>query len=518
MRLPGCGDIIFVDPAKAIEVMKKFHAGEIVYVSAEDVEFRAYDLLALPELSMPAAFPECCEGHREMYQSMKDEFERFPNCCTWHKQLMAAPWFNKSNYLYMPLKVMTSFAYTISFIKEYMNTPDWHKRIKDYLETTIRSFGQFPLNYGPPIGLSQYASIIRNNLPLIDELTPEKHMAIEAILNGHVRSGKDKSEFDFDLLMSIYHEWLRIFPFEIPYLQPLRAHLENTIPILKAELETNMFTGHTTYSLKSKAELLDFIKKATTIIITDLNAGKLFEKGALNNVKETALKLLLANRRLEIEELQLPKRADQNAYLKLLKKWLKGEKRFIADLRLTLDDETHDELFRRSLCDVIQSFQRNDVNEPSLLNVRDNGPNKESMVRYAVKNFLSARFPDATLVAEEEKGTGFMDLKLYHSSFPHKVVEFKGWWNYDKKDLAFQLSSYLTDFEQEGYIFMINHLKATDISASYEKLLQRENMNYVAGSWEKHQPKTSDFHFFSSRHQFAGREKTLYHYIFNVYF
>ncbi|QEM12592.1 hypothetical protein [Mucilaginibacter rubeus] len=518
MRLNGCGDIVFVNPQKALEVLKQQHAGQMIYISAEDIELRAYDLPALPELNLPGGFPECCEGHRQMYQSLRDEFDRFPNCCKWHSTLIGTPWFNKGNYLYMPMKVMNSFAYTISFIKEYMNVPDWHKRIKDYIDTTINSFGQFPLNFGPPLGLSQYVSIIQDNLPLIDELATEKHLAIENMLSGHARGDKEKGESDFQLLMSIYNEWLRIFPFEIPYLQPLRNHLENTIPVIKEKLDTNMFTGHTSYSLRSKAELLDFIKKATTIIITDLNAAKLYEKGELTAIKETALKLLTANRRIEIEELQLPAKSDQNAYLKLLKKWLKGEKKFITELRLTIGDETQDVFFQRCLCDAIHSFQRNETNEPCLLNVRNNGPNRESMVRYAVKNFLSARFPDAILTAEEEKDTRFMDLKFYHSALSHKVIEFKGWWNQDKKNIPLQLSGYLTDFEKDGYVFMINHLKSKNIMADYKALVQQENINFVPNSWQTHKHANLDFEYFSSKHQFDGREKTLFHFIFNVYF
>jgi hypothetical protein len=516
--IPGCGNIVFINPIKAHEAMKQYYAGQIVQVSAEDVEFRAYDVPPLPDTTMPDGFPECCDGHREMYQNLKEEFNRFPNCCDHHKRMNGARWFDKSNYLYIPMKVMNSFGNTISAIKQYGNAPDWHKRIKDYIDVVIRSFGQFPLNYGPPLGASQYVSIIRNNLPLIDELSSEKHLAIEAMLNDHFRSGKKNAGSDLDLLLNIYNEWLRIFPFEIPYLQPLKAHLESTLPVLKKALDTNMYTGQTAYSLKSKAELLNFIKKATLIIISDLNAGKLHEKGELTDLKTTALKLLTAKRRLEIEELQLTSKSDQNSYIKLLKKWLKGEKEFITELRLTLGDETHDELFRRSLCDVLQNFQRNDVNEPSLMNIRNNGPNKESMIRYAVKNFLSARFPDATLVAEEEKGTGFMDLKLYHTSFSHKVIEFKGWWNYDKKDIAFQISSYLTDFENEGYIFMINHLKSKDVTPDYKILLQSSHMNYIADSWSEHSNKSNGFTYFSSRHQFSGREKVIFHYLFNVYF
>lgn len=111
-----------------------------------------------------------------------------------------------------------------------------------------------------------------------------------------------------------------------------------------------------------------------------------------------------------------------------------------------------------------------------------------------------------------------MDLKFYHPGMPHKVIEFKGWWNFDKKDVAKQTVGYLTDFEGEGYIFMINHLPVTDIAGKYRDLLEKPEMAYEAGSWTAWPVDNSAYTYYSSRHRFGGQTKLLYHFIFNAFY
>ncbi len=102
--------------------------------------------------------------------------------------------------------------------------------------------------------------------------------------------------------------------------------------------------------------------------------------------------------------------------------------------------------------------------------------------------------------------------------FGEKIIEFKGWWNQDTKTSPEQICSYLTDFEKDGYIFMINHLKKKEIVADYKELITKPPMNYIADSWKEHNYENTDMVYYESKHQFAVKEKTIYHFIFNVYF
>lgn len=514
-KIPGIGTIVFINPSAATKAAEEANAGKIASISSEEFEIKAFEVPPLENAEIPERFPDCCKGHQSLYASVIDEFNRFPDCCTNHRKLLKVNWFDKSQYLYIPTKVMNSYIFTVDCIRQNMNKADWFKRINDYIDLTVKSFGQLPYGFGPPPGVSQYASIVKNNLASIDELTADKHAAILDMFSKQTVNKPNTTEYDLDLLVQIYKEWLRIFPFDIPYLVTAKKHFEEALPILKGPGETNMYTGITAVAMKSKKEMLDFVKDATLAIITTLNAVDQFEKGLLTDTAAIELKLLTANRKVEIEQLKLSSNADANAYLKTLKKWLKGEKKFVSELRIKAGGATYDEQFRQCLTDAVSHFQRNSINEPCIANILNGGKNKESMVRYAYKNFLSARFPDATVVAEEEMGNGYMDLTFYHPLLSRKVIEFKGWWNYDKKDIAFQVSKYLTDFEQEGYILMIND-QVKDITPLYKKLLMAEKMNFIADSWFQHSVGNGSFVYYSSLHQFGINVKKIYHLIFNV--
>lgn len=475
-KIPGLGSIVFINPHAALKAAKEVSAGKIATITSDDFGIDAFEVPALENAEIPENFPDCCKGHQSLYTSLKEDFNRFPDCCDNHRKLYKAHWFDKSQYLYIPTKVMNSYIFTIDCIRQNMNKVDWNKRIKDYVDLTIKSFGQLPHGFGPPVGLSNYTSIVKSNLTSIDDLSAEKHAAIAEMFSNQTINQTTNNEYDLGLLIQIYQEWLRVFPFDIPYLSAAKKQFESAIPVLKGPGETNMYSGVTAVGMKSKKEMLDFVKDATLAIITTLNAANSFEKGHLTDTASAELKLLTANRKVEIEQLKLSNKADANGYLKILKKWLKGEKKFVSELRIKAGGATYDEQFRQCLTDAISHFQRNNINEPCIANVLNGGKNKESMVRYSFKNFLSARFPDAAVVAEEEMGKGYMDLTFYQPLLSRKVIEFKGWWNYDKKEIAFQVSKYLTDFEHEGYILMIND-QVKDISAQYKDLLMRENMN-----------------------------------------
>jgi hypothetical protein len=513
-KIPGIGPIVFINPNAALKAAEEANAGKIASISAEDFEIKAFNVPSLENAEIPEKFPDCCAGHQSLYTSLKEDFNRFPDCCINHRRLFKVNWFDKSYYLYVPTKVMNSYVFTIDCIKQNMNQADWAKRIKDYIDITIKSFGQLPSGFGPPVGLSHYISLVKNNLASIDDLSAEKHAAIVDMFSDQA-SKTTTTEYDLELLIQIYKEWLRIFPFDIPYLASAKQHFQGSTPVFKGPGETNMYTGITAVGMKSKKEMLEFVKDATLAIITTLNAANLFERGALTDTAAAELKLLTANRKVEIEQLKLSKNADASGYLKILKKWLKGEKKFVSELRIKAGGTTYDEQFRQCLTDAVSQFQRNSINEPCITNILNGGKGKETLVRYAFKNFLSARFPDATVVAEEEMGNGYMDLTFYQPLLSRKVVEFKGWWNYDKKDIAFQVSKYLTDFEHEGYILMIND-QAKDIAPAYKKLLLSENMNFIPGSWAEHSIANGRFTYYSSLHQFGITSKKIYHIIFNV--
>src|SRR4051812_32577263 len=74
-------------------------------LSGQDFLIEGFETKPLDGFEFPLNFPECCEWHRSTYQVALDSFNNFPNCCDIHKKLLAAPWFDKLNYISTPQKV-----------------------------------------------------------------------------------------------------------------------------------------------------------------------------------------------------------------------------------------------------------------------------------------------------------------------------------------------------------------------------------------------------------------------------
>jgi len=513
------GRINIIDPQSLAQEFARYESGNchVVRLSNNAFFIEAFDTKPADGYLLPDNFPDCCPGHRRLFKSLKKDLNKFPDCCPLHRNLFKAPWFDKTNYLHTPLKTLQALAYTLNWIEININKRDWYKKIYDYIEHTIRSYGQLPAGFGGPVGLNWYTSLVNANIPLIKNLPAEKLSQLLSI-TGKINGVKEKAkETDLDQLIGIYQAWKRIFPFELPYLNHIKPHFDKIIPIMKGPGETNSYTGITAYNLTSKKELLKFLTEITEYIITELSASNLFDSGKLTLTEQTELKLLTANRRLEIEDLRITTNADAKVFLKLLRQWLLGEEVFIARLREKLQPIADNESFAQSICDGIRQIQQNDTNERCLLNIRQNGPDRESSVRYWFRNFLVARYPKSVIPAEEQNGPGRMDLKFYQQGMKQKILEFKGWWNFDKKTVPRQLIGYLTDFEGEGYIIMINHLQA-DITEKYMTLVTRAEMGYQEGSWIIHQVQNSSFVYFSSIHLLGPKPKKLYHFILNAYF
>lgn len=119
--------------------------------------------------------------------------------------------------------------------------------------------------------------------------------------------------------------------------------------------------------------------------------------------------------------------------------------------------------------------------------------------------------------SEPEKGSRRIDLKIEDNKIGTKIIEFKGWWNPDKKEVVDQLTNYMTEFDKRGYIVMINHLtqgKRGEILDKYRQLISSEKLNFC--TWEEYPYKDSDFKYYKSTHKCYGKTKEIYHFLYRL--
>lgn len=508
-----------INPEAFIKAFEDMNCGKthIAQISSEDFEIKQEETQPLEGYEVPKGFPNCCEKHKAIVRIGAERFAEFPNCCSGHRKLNNAKWFSKANYSYLPVKLVNTLSFTWHCIAKCIDNPDWYKEITDYIEYTKSSYGQFPHGYGAPLGAELYLYNLEKNIEAEEEIPADKKEKLLSFIRKYSEPVTEVEQTDINLLISKYKEWLKIFPFEISFFKNLKPYFENQMPILTGKGETNIYTGLTGFKVKTKKELIGFLVSITLAIIKEVNTKFLYENNLLKDANEFKIELVLAKRKIELGELDKTDLNDRKDYIKLLKKWLSGEKSFLTELRplVLLKENSPD--FTGDLIDGIKKIQQNGTNEECIRNIIDDKPNKETAFRYWFKNFFSARYPEANVTAEEEKGNGRIDLKVTHKQFGDKIVEFKGWWNSDKKEAAEQAISYLTDFEFCGYIFMINHLKTKNIVADYKNLIIKEEMKYIPGSWIEKKVPNTDYCYYESKHQFGAKEKILYHFIFNVF-
>lgn len=509
-----------INPDAFIKAFEDMNCGKthIAQFSSKDFEMKQQSTQPLEGYEAPAGFPNCCEGHKSILQIGLQKFVEFPNCCESHKNLNTAKWFKKENYSYLPMKLVTTLAYTWHSISKCIDNPDWYKEITDYIEYTKVSYGQFPDGFGASFGLILYLNNLEKNIEGEKDIPVTKKAKLLNFIRKYSEPTTDIDQTDLNLLIGKYNEWLKIFPFELSYFSHLKQYFEQQMPILNGKGETNIYTGLTGFNIMTKKELISFLTSVTLLIIKEINSLQVFQKNQFINANKVKLEVIMSQRKLEIEELNKSEWEDRKEYIKLLKKWLKGEKRFLNELNLIFVKTEGKVEFINDLITGIRALQKNDTNEACIINVREDKPDKETSFRYWFKNFFTARYKEASITAEEEKGSGRIDLKISHKLFGDKIIEFKGWWNQDKINSAEQVCSYLTDFENDGYIFMINHLKSKDITINYKDIITQPTINFVPNSWMEHKFENTDMVYYESKHKFGVKEKVIYHFIFNAFY
>lgn len=165
---------------------------------------------------------------------------------------------------------------------------------------------------------------------------------------------------------------------------------------------------------------------------------------------------------------------------------------------------------------IIKAIRLIQTNEPSF--IKDFKSKKtKSLLEADFRNhfyYIFGLSNEIKVDAEALSRVGRTDLRISSNKFGTKTFEFKIWDRpgYDK--VVKQLYEYLTDFENDGFIFMVNSNK-NSIQHKYIENLKNSEMGFVANSLEH---RTIDrFDFLISKHKINVKEKTVFHFIYNIY-
>lgn len=137
---------------------------------------------------------------------------------------------------------------------------------------------------------------------------------------------------------------------------------------------------------------------------------------------------------------------------------------------------------------------------------------KEENFRDSIGLFFSAIFGDSS---EEWRKEGRTDLIIKMNDNGQKIIEFKIWGRNDYKEVVQQVTErYLTEFDSDGYIIMVNGNKNT-ITDKYIEYITDEKTGYIDDSLNKYT--INNFDYYETRHKTAFSEYRIFHFIYNIF-
>lgn len=163
---------------------------------------------------------------------------------------------------------------------------------------------------------------------------------------------------------------------------------------------------------------------------------------------------------------------------------------------------------------IIKTIKLIQTNEPSFIKDFKNQKTKSLLEDDFRSHFFYIFGLYIDVDAESLSRVGRTDLRLISNNFGTKTFEFKVWGRTGYDIVVKQLYEYLTDFEHEGFIFMVNP-NQTSIEDKYIDNLQKVSMGYIKNTFDKKQ--IDNFTFFISKHKIHTKEKIIYHFILNLY-
>lgn len=172
----------------------------------------------------------CRDNHTSLLEGLKKKLISFPFCCDQHSKLANENWFKKSDFLSAANFGADKTFSTWHFILKFIEDPNWESEIKDYIDYIVHTFGSFPLEFGEPLFLSHYFKSLKELLNSSkSKITEKKTKILIEYINGFC----NKSNTDLNILLGIYDQWYKTFPFHLSIFSNLKGYFSQNLPLIE---------------------------------------------------------------------------------------------------------------------------------------------------------------------------------------------------------------------------------------------------------------------------------------------
>lgn len=282
-----------------------------------------------------------CEGCQKNLQQLREELQSlfngtkektgFPLCCEYHIELAKFPTFNRNDFVQVPDWTAKKIIYTRQHIINNILSENYYEEITNYIDYTIDSFGQTP-NNSEPLFLDYYWDCIFKLIPGIKNVPKIRKEKLIEYLNSFKIVTKREAKTDFNILISTYEKWFKIFPWQMCFFSHLKPQFEK-MPIIQSVAQVNKYSGKAIAKPHTKSSLIEMLLNITNSIITQINSLVLYENGELTNPQKVRLDLITNERRLKIQQGYTNNSQDEGQrYRNILKEWFNDEKKFIDEI------------------------------------------------------------------------------------------------------------------------------------------------------------------------------------------
>lgn len=283
-------------------------------------------------------FPFCCEHHRGIYEKAREWFDEFPNCCEKHIKMSRKKNFFKSSYQDVPMKIVKQVAYTEFHIEQLIHAEDWYNDITDYIEYNLKSFGH------PQVGIEKYYGSIQRFIQDQKKTIPsEKQKLLLAYLKAQLEPVNGKgSQVSLNVLHSIYQKWVKAFPFEMTFFEPLKKQFENKLPIIDGQIKQNRYMDLASGKAITPERLIETLISNTKALLSEIDTAKLIQKGQISNAAKLQIELANQSHRIRQSSLLETYSKTEIRYITILKTWLANEKSYFQEILPLLNIEKNE--------------------------------------------------------------------------------------------------------------------------------------------------------------------------------
>ena len=348
-----------------IRMTKELKEGKPVVYPSSKTHVPPYDTLPLLGFSYDTKFPDCCETHTNISLFVNDWYDNsFPNCCDFHKEMSKEDWFVKEDFKYVVSQTIDKISYFIHLFEALIDTDKWYSEITDYYDYVCDSFGTHI------IGLDPFDSAIKHYIKGV------KSSSYEVLENQRIRllehidsfaTEEERNEKELGLLINTYKNWLKYLP-EIEYFESIKEKYSNGAPVASSK-RYNRFRRAYVYTIRTKAELIEFLTNTTKKMLSEIDTVQLVKDGLIKDITKTKIDLVHEHHAIKQKaDLELFDKG-QMKYIKYLKRWLKNEKKYFIEiepllkkakkpkLKSTKEDISFSNLFRNSSTDIDIFFE-----------------------------------------------------------------------------------------------------------------------------------------------------------------